>query len=540
MKIVSFMYGEHSCGICVYENDKIVHFLEEERYCKVKYSIDFSEGTFRYPTHCLEKLEKINFDYKDVDYFLFPKPEGRIEEFINLCLSCDIPNIKSLNHKIITYDHHDSHAALAYYTSGFSKNDNCLVITMDGSGDNFSSKYFLANNNKMNYISGNDVSRNSFGMYYCLLTEFLGFKRIKDEGKVVGMSSHGKYDEFYYSLFENTIGEIDDIFTMKNEHGFGEMFQYFYTKFFEDVGSLFYKKTKVLNDIAYNGQLVFENKICEVINNLHKKFPSYNKLCLSGGCFANVKLNKRINELEWVDEVYVTPSMDDNGLTIGSTLLQNSKIGEQEIIKLENVYFGTEYSEKEVMQIFDNCKKIKYMDLDLNKVSNLLVHDNIIGLFQGKMEGGPRALGNRSIITRPDIPYEKLNKRLHRNDFMPFAPTVLQEHAENIFDIQKSKYTAQFMNMLYDVKPDWIEKIKSACHPIDHTARIQLLYRDVNVLFYDIIDNFFQKTGIPVLINTSFNVHNDPIVEHPSKAFEYLTEGVVDYLIMGNKIFYTT
>ena len=293
-----------------------------------------------------------------------------------------------------------------------------------------------------------------------------------------------------------------------------------------------------MNNLAAAGQLVFEDKVCELLNNLHKLYPDCEHLCLSGGIFANVKLNKRINELPWVREVYITPPMGDEGLPLGAGLLHNK---EQSVFRLNDVYFGSGYSQQEIdASVRDKYSDVECEDLDVNVVGKLLSAGHIVGLFQGRMEYGPRALGNRTILADPSKSdtYNKLNGRLHRNDCMPFAPVVLAEYAKNIFKIDKSEYAAEFMTMLYDTHEEWHNKIPAALHPIDKTARIQLVYEDKNKLLYDIIKAFYLRTSIPVLINTSFNVHEEPIVCWPENALEHLKNGIVDYLIIENKLYY--
>jgi carbamoyltransferase len=297
-----------------------------------------------------------------------------------------------------------------------------------------------------------------------------------------------------------------------------------------------------MNDIAAAGQIVFENKVCELLNNLHDLYPEYDHVCLSGGIFANVKVNKRINELPWVKEVYITPPMGDEGLTLGSGLLYNSTNKKQDVFRLNDVYLGGDYNDIEIQNtIFDVKFKDKFVceDLDVDRVAKLLDEQHIVGLFQGRMEYGPRALGNRTILAdaRSAEAYDKLNDRLNRNDCMPFAPVVLAEYADDIFKIEKSRYTAEFMTMLYDTRIDWHDRIPSALHPIDKTARIQLVYEEKNKLLYDILKSFYIRTSVPVLINTSFNIHEEPIVCWPENAFDHLVNGIVDYLIVENKLY---
>ena len=549
MKILSFVYGEHCSGLSVFVDSRPIISYEEERFSRIKTSTDFQQLFFRIPILSIAELHhKDCVDINKFDVYLFPKTHdpkaldgfynnvGKFYKSINYPF--DLVNIKN---KSSFYDHHGSHCALAYYTSGFV-DKKCLIVSMDALGGDYSAKYFLGENNKMKYIDGIDKSRVSFGLYYAMLTEFLGFCRLKDEGKIVGMSSHGELHDDLITMFSDSIGDIEGIKTRKNVHNDGDIFLSLYQRYFNSNGSKFYKNTYNKNCLAAAGQTAFENKICELLNNLHNLHPEYDHLCLSGGVFANVKLNKKISELPWVNDLYITPPMGDEGLTLGSCLLYNSLNNKQDVFRLDNVYFGNKFSDQEIIDTYTTDKYIEIVEhecLDIDKVANLLDDGNIIGLFQGRMEYGPRALGHRSILADATKigTYKKLNDRLKRNDFMPFAPVVLSEYADEVFDINKGRYAAEFMTMLYDTKINWQIKIPSAIHPIDKTARIQIVHEEKNKLLYDILKSYHKVTNVPVLINTSFNVHDEPIVCWPENAMDHLVNGIVDYLIIENRLF---
>lgn len=546
MRVLSFVYGEHCCGLAVVENGRPKYCYEEERFTRVKTSTDWRNLNFRFPILSLYELKyKNGEDINNFDLYLFPKITGldnSTDEFLkHVGERCNWAwNTDYIKSRSLAYDHHGAHCALAYFTSGFA-DKKCLVVSIDALGTNHSAKYYLGEGGRLKYIDGIEVGRASFGLYYAMLTEFLGFQRLKDEGKIVGMSSHGKRFDNLVRMFEKAIGPIEGVKTRTLPNGDGDMFVDFYTEFFKEVGGKFYKSRNTMNDIAANGQLVFENKVCEILNNLHAMHPEYEHVCLSGGIFANVKLNKRINELPWVSEVYITPPMGDEGLPLGAALLGNSIKDKQDVFRLNDVYLGSEYNTKEIEStIADKYNDVFSEQLDIDRVSKLLSDGHIVGLFQGRMEYGPRALGNRTILadaSRSDA-YDKLNGRLNRNDCMPFAPVVLAEYASDVFKIEKSLYTAEFMTMLYDTYPEWHERIPAALHPVDKTARIQLVYEDKNKLLYDILKSFYNRTNIPVLINTSFNIHEEPIVCWPENALEHLKNGIVDYLIIEDRLYY--
>jgi carbamoyltransferase len=255
--------------------------------------------------------------------------------------------------------------------------------------------------------------------------------------------------------------------------------------------------------------------------------------------FANVKLNQKINELDWVKEVYILPPMGDEGLSLGACIIKAVELGEIVTpFELENVHFGQKYTDDEV---FDASKPYNFnrIEYSVSGIAKDINEGQIIGWFQGGSEFGPRALGARSILVRPtDIETHKvLNSRLKRYDTMPFAPIVLDESFDEIFNLGKSKYTSEFMTMCYDTKEEWIDKIPAVIQKSDKTARPQIVKKEKLPLFWEILNEYKKISGIPVLLNTSFNSHNEPIIENPTQAFESLKKGIIDKLVIGNYVY---
>lgn len=534
MRILGITGGIHSCGLALVEDGKPIFAFEEERFCRTKTYKDFEADFHRYPLQSFnwakqkypEYLENIDYiaGFLDKERFVDPMLEG-------ICLTniIDAPYIK--------VSHHESHCNLAYYLSGFQ--EDTLVISMDASGNLHSAKYYLGKDGDLQYIGGLDLTRKSLGHYYAMLTEFLGFKRLKDEGKVVGMASHGNYDSELYSIFNECIitnGYFTDI-DEGSDVVSGGIYKDFYNLFYTRTGSKAFWSHK--NNIAFNGQLVFEEKILQIINYLHTLYPKAKKIALAGGVFANIKVNRRINELSWVDEVFIAPPMGDEGTPLGSALTVYKKFTpEFNPTKLDNTFLGIEFSDIEVEAYWDK-EKFNRRPYNKEQIAWDLKEGKIVGWFNGRHEHGPRALCNRSIIADPSIPgtYKKINDRLQRNDFMPFAPVVIDKYASEVFNITKSPYTAEFMTMLYDTHEEWVSKIPAVVHPIDKTARIQIITEMSNPKFYELISCFNDITGIPVLLNTSFNVHEEPIICFPTEGFVHLENNIVDVLVIGNYIF---
>jgi len=203
------------------------------------------------------------------------------------------------------------------------------------------------------------------------------------------------------------------------------------------------------------------------------------------------------------------------------------------------MFLGASFSDQDTEQLFWDKSKFDREPYSDDKVAEELANGKIVGLVWGRFEHGPRALCNRSIIANPSIPgtYDRINKKLQRNDFMPFAPVVIDMFADEVFDVKKSRYTAEFMTMLYDTRKNWICKIPAVVHPIDHTARIQIVTPQSNPRFYNLITKFDQKTSIPVLLNTSFNIHEEPIICSPKEGFVHLGNDVVDLLVVDNFVY---
>jgi len=535
-KILGIIGGMHSCGLAYFENGEIKVVLEEERLIRQKPYVDLHNNWFRFPLESVATLtNRYNVDVSTIDIVTSFLDYELVNLMIKSTTGYDLPE-----EKFMKTEHHETHCALAYLTSGFQ--EDTLVVAIDGSGENHSAKYYIGKNGFMEYIDGIELNRKSIGLFYSAITELLGFKRLKDEGKVVGLAGHGDHWDVYYQIFKKILPVVDDIKTPIVEHpdvndlAGGSIYRELFSNFFEYMGSrIEWKMEESRKRIAYAGQLVLEETTIEILNNLHKRYPHIKKLALAGGIFANVKMNKKINELEWVDEIFVAPPMGDDGLALGSVLIAVKNIDPDfKPVRLENVFFGNEYSEEEV----DNAAKSVMGDyvkipLNLDYVGQLLLNRKILGLFNGKFEHGPRALGNRTITCDPTHPetYDIINGKLQRNDFMPFAPAVLDEDANRLFKVDKSRYAAEFMTVTYDTREEFRDKLPTVVHPVDKTARIQIVTEKSNPFFYDILKKYKELTGIGCLVNTSFNVHNEPIVNRPEEAFKHLKTGIVDFLV---------
>jgi carbamoyltransferase len=534
-KILGFIAGAHSCGTCYVEDGNIVAVIEEERLTRIKPYVDFENSFERYPIKSMDCLRnRYGVKYEEMDYFTSFFPYETAKQIFKAAFLYEIPE-----EKYVFIDHHEAHAILSYYISGFQ--EDTLVFCADASGgvNGHSSRSYLGTRARLEYLDGITTKKKSLGHFYAAITEFIGFKRLKDEGKVVGLSGHGNLWGNLYNAWDKVL-KIEGTQTDDDLHHVeaGGVYYELNKSFYEMVGSKYWKNKGAIEDIACTGQKLFEDKVIQLIKNLHQRVPHTKKLALSGGIFANVKLNKKINELEEFDEIFVLPPMGDEGLAFGCCLGALKKIHpEFSPFRIPNMFLGNEYSREEVLNAASGFNRA---ELDFDYVSSLLKDKKILAIYQGRSEHGARALGNRSIICDPSHPetYDILNGKLERNDYMPFAPAVLDEDVDMIFELKKSKYSAEFMTLLVDTKPEWKDKIPTVVHPVDKTARIQIVTENSNPLFYKILKNYKQTSGAGILVNTSFNIHNEPIVETPENAFNHLRNGIIDYLITPYGIFF--
>jgi len=294
-------------------------------------------------------------------------------------------------------------------------------------------------------------------------------------------------------------------------------------------------------DLASSIQNLLEKRLVEVVEYWVEK-TGIHDVVLAGGVFANVKFNQHISMIKKIDNLFIFPDMGDGGNAYGAAVYSFYKNNKFVPEKITNVYFGPEFTNDYIKNVLTSNKKQIQFELSKNickDTAKLIAENKVIGWFQGRMEYGPRALGNRSIIASPtDASINKwLNERMKRTEFMPFAPSCLYEYADELFDIPKEsmKYPAQFMTITFEMKKNWLDKAPAVSH-IDQTARPQLVAKEGNPKFYKLLKEFNKISGLPLFINTSFNVHEEPIVCNPEEALRSLLTGVIDYLCIGDYI----
>ena len=440
-----------------------------------------------------------------------------------------LKNVNQLKKKfknLEVYDHHDAHAASAYFYSGWK---DCYVLTIDGWGDNSSSKFYKVQNGNLNLISKTNTI-DSLGYFYGSITKLLGFKPHRHEGKILGLAAYGNYKKAY-SIISKMIS-----YDKKNRTFKGNFEKGLYLAKFENPNISFLTKKFSSKDIAAAAQKRIEEVIIEFINH---NIPKKSKIALAGGVFANVKINQKISEHKKIDEIFIFPNMGDGGLSVGAAVLSLIKHSKLRSFKLKDMYLGPKYSSR---QILKEIKKEKLKILKLRTPSKYLaskIHEGkVIGCFQGRMEFGPRALGNRSIFasTTDESINKWLNNKLKRTEFMPFAPITIDKFAKKMYQNLDTKYfAAKFMTTTTKCSKKAISCSPAAIH-IDNTARPQIITKKANQKIYNLLNEYYKISGNPNLINTSFNVHEEPIVCTPNDAIRAFKSSKLDYLYIGDYV----
>jgi carbamoyltransferase len=420
-------------------------------------------------------------------------------------------------------EHHFAHSCCAYFTSGLQE---ATVITLDGAGDNTSSRVYSVKNGRFRKLHNID-SFNSIGNYYAYITHLCGFKAQKHEGKIAGLAAHGQ--PLYADLLKEFIAY--DTTTIVNR---GQVFYWSAVKALQKSLPNNFRKT----DLAASMQHVLEEVGSSYISHWVDR-SGCSDLTLAGGVFANVKFNQVIHELENVNSIFIHPGMGDEGLGVGAALGYMATHGSmpEPPVRLTDVYFGPSYNNTEIERaIVQAGIEGEYCDRIERRVAELLAEGYVVARFNGPMEYGPRALGNRTILYQTTDPSVNtwLNQRLNRTEFMPFAPVTLAEYAEQCYkNLDGARYPAQFMTITFNCT-DWMQQNCPAVVHIDGTARPQLLDESTNPSYYKILQEYYNLTGLPCLINTSFNMHEEPIVCTPDDAVRGFLKGNLDYLAAGN------
>jgi len=428
------------------------------------------------------------------------------------------------------YEHHFLHAASAHYFCPFGTKEN-LVITCDGSGDAICATVSIGRGKHIERIV--EISNyNSIGEFYTQITQFLGMKPMSHEYKVMGLAPYAKEEQAKKTLQQfEAYFELDkqNPLVFKNKSG---CWKWQFLDLFRDslVGHRF-------DGIARATQTLTEKILVEWIRNCIRK-TGIGKLVLGGGVFMNVKANNLILNLPEVEDLFIFPSCGDESLAIAAASVKGLELGVNYVEPLGPIYFGPEFTEEEI----ENSLKSISGKFNIQKIDNIeefigkeIAKGKIIARFSGRMEWGARALGNRSILADPRNPdiIIKINEAVKNRDFwMPFAPTILDERADE-YIINPKKFYAPYMIMAFPTTEKAKKELKGALHPYDFTARPQILSEKWNPSYYRILKTFERETGIGGVLNTSFNLHGEPIVCSPEDAIYTFKNSLLDGLALG-------
>lgn len=555
----------HDSSACILKDGMLLAAAEEERFTHIKYGkrpVPFS--TWELPFHAVDYCLKVaGIHLKEIDHIAYSfDPYILLDKCYRASSTIGIPLHYSarVNGKnpwdplLISYvinapaqltdgwphhlqkrfigssqrdwkwhfvEHHTAHAASAFYPSPFSE---AAVITMDGRGELASTTYNIGRGNTLNRFDQVNIPH-SLGLLYEKVTTHLGFMHSGDEYKVMALASYG--EPAYIKIFRNMIQLT----------GGGQ-----YTIDYNDFTELF-GPPRLRNEpfeprhfnIARSLQKALEETAVQLAGWFQKECGEEN-LCLAGGVALNCVMNSKIRKESTFKNIWVQPASSDSGTALGAALhIDAVERNSAKVFTMDNAYWGPEYSDEEIEQFLIKCKipfqKSLHPELD---AASLLAQNKIIGWFQGRMEYGPRALGSRSILASPieASMQARLNEIKDREDFRPVAPVVLEENAPEWFE--GAEYSP-FMLFVYDVKKDKADRIPAVRH-IDGTARIQTINREQHPLYYRLIKAFREITGVPVLVNTSFNTLGKPIVCTPRDAIECFWSSPFDSLVIGSFI----
>ncbi len=564
---LNFLHSDSSA--CIFKDNQLLAASEEERFTRVKHTAEFPINSIKF---CLDEakidISKINFvtinsnPFSNIDkkvIFLLKNPASlKIALFslinskkkINLSkILSDLDKKKKFKGKIKFIDHHESHIASSLFFSNYSE---CANLSIDGFGDFSSCAYGLYKNNKLK-IDEKIYFPHSLGIFYQSLTQFLGFKSYGDEYKLMGLSSYGKakYVNEISSLIKKTnvgfelnldyfVHHKKKIFKLNNSKQF--IYENLYSKKIYDLLGSERLITEEINqrhlDLAKSTQVVYENILFHIANIIYKKYEVDN-LTISGGCAMNSLANGKIVHNSKFKNVYICPSPGDAGGSIGSACISLNLESKKKIFVENYSYLGPDYSNEYISRIIDNKKlyeKYKVEFFEYHKlypyIADKLISEKIVGWFQGRTEWGPRALGCRSILADPrnrKIKEIINNKIKRRESFRPFAPSIIQEHVASWFE---EDAIVPYMSEVKMIKKDKRILIPGVTH-IDGSGRLQTVTKSQNYHYYNLINEFYKATNVPIILNTSFN-ENEPIVNNPDEAINCYERTNMDVLVLGN------
>jgi carbamoyltransferase len=576
MYIIGINAFHPDSSACIIEDGTLLHAVEEERFTRIKHWSGFPINSIKF---CLSEANiklsdikyiainrdsKANF-HKKILHFLRYRPEIKLllQRFTFRKKIINIANIlrdefgnDNFNGKIVNVEHHLAHLSSAFNPSPFQ---TACVLSVDGFGDFASTAWGFAEKDKIS-VDKKIFFPHSLGIFYESLTQFLGFNNYGDEYKVMGLAPYGKpiyLEKLKQILILKKDGTFElnlDYFTFhkkKQDYNWENnevKNAYLLSDKINNLLGMPRKKSEAINDfhkdLASSVQTLYEKALFNLLNKIFKKYKNKN-LCIAGGCGMNSVANGKITENTPFENIHIHPAAGDAGGAIGAAYyVWNNKLGKKRKFILKHSSWGSsfnnEFIKKEIenhKELFfnNNCDIIFSKDSDLTKIiAKKISEGKVIGWFQGKMEWGSRALGNRSIIADPRNPNMKelLNIKIKkRESFRPFAPSILREHVKNWFEKNDD---VQFMMKVFKIKEEKKKLIPAVTH-VDGTGRLQTVDSEQNSKYYKLILEFYNLTNIPIILNTSFN-ENEPIIRTPKEAIDCFLRTKMDILAIENYI----
>ena len=559
MKILAVYPWTHISSAALMIDGKLVAASPEERFTRTKWTTQFPIQSANW---CLKHA---NLKWKDIDRIVVPwnpalninsassRWDGNISWRGEMLSHVPSNVMKALNSKpskqmtvsfdntkIVYLNHHDCHAASAIFVSPFKK---CDYLTIDGHGEKETCLFGYYDGKKLN--NTNSISYpHSVGLLYGAFTDFLGFKPDNDEWKTMALASFSKsknlYDKKMNSIYKLTKNGFELDLSFFDYYLFDRQPHFYNEKLISLFGKPRKKSEKILNkhhQVAGALQRAFTNIVFHLLKITKQKGGGSNNIVIAGGAAMNCVFNGLLENNKIYKNNFVPPWPDDLGVSIGATYLENHNLGKKSKNDCQ-VYLGPGYSNADILSLLKKYNLTFLKPDNINKyIAERISKGHLIGWFQDRMEFTHRALGNRSILADPrKIEMQlKVNSAVkYRETFRPFAPAVLEEHASKIFMINK-KTKVPFMEKAVSVKNDWKRKIPAVVH-VDGTARVQTVSKKFNLSFYNLINEFYKITNVPVLLNTSFNLNGEPIVMSPSDAIRTFHTCGLDTLVLQDYV----
>ncbi len=588
MDILGISCYYHDAAAVLLRDGQLVAAAEEERFSRIKHDFEFPKNAIQF---CLEEG---GIRGQDLDYVVFfEKPFRKFDRILATVLQTYPKSWRVFRESMITWildklwvastiesqlgvpkdrvlfsDHHLSHAASAYLCSPFEES---AIMTVDGVGEWVTATCGVGRGNQISLSQQMDFPH-SIGLLYSAFTAFLGFEVNEGEYKVMGMAPYGT-PRFVDQVWKTVQANHDGSFSLNMEYFcfhhstsktfngrfqdlFGEprpaKLQFFteatgFPKYFGDPPSDYAELCKVNQyyaDIAASIQQVTEDLLVNMARHLQHNTGMKN-LCIAGGVGLNSVANSRMLAEAGFEQIFIQPAAGDGGGALGAALwAYNTLLGKPRSFRMEHAYWGKEYGSNEISDFLKGqniSHRVIQDDTTLfDTVVEKLIQGKVVGWYQGRFEWGPRALGNRSILADARNPHMKdiVNTKIKfREPYRPFAPSILAECAEKYFELPKAiqHYPARYMLYVVPVRKCQQAVLPAITH-VDGTGRLQTVFRDENPRYYGLIERFGQATGVPVILNTSFNLKGEPMVTTPANAYSTFSKSEMDCLVLGNSL----